>query len=336
MSLTGKGKRMQRRTIALLTAPVLLTSLAACGSTGTDSAADGAYPVTVENCGVDVVFEQQPERVVLLETAPVTILDGLGVMDSVVSLAGVFDPAYYSDDLNAKIDEIPTLSDDIDASGHLMLSQEVVIAEQPDLVLGLPDGVTREGLDSAGANTIIQDIYCPEGPEEATTFDTLYGQVDEYGQIFGKQTEADELNASLKERVKKVTDQTADGPERTAAVLYPTVGGGPLYTYGNTSMAQPQLDAAGFTNVFEEQDERVFEVSIEELIDRDPDVLVLLGQGEELDELEVEVERLPGSDSLTALEDGNVLAQQFNFTEPPSPLAVDGLERIVDEFGTGE
>ena len=29
-------------------------------------------------------------------------------------------------------------------------------------------------------------------------------------------------------------------------MLYPTVGGGPLYAYGTSSMAHPQLEAAGF------------------------------------------------------------------------------------------
>ncbi|GAA4898048.1 iron complex transport system substrate-binding protein [Stackebrandtia albiflava] len=325
---------MRHRTVTLLAVPVLAVSLAGCG--GTDAgAADAAagYPVTVENCGTEVVFPQAPERVVLLESAPVTILDGLGVLDRVVSRAGSFAPEYYSDDLNARISEIPALSEDIDAAGHLMLSQEVVMAEEPDLVLGLPDGMTREGLADAGANVLIQDVYCTEDVAP-TTFDTLYSQIETYGRIFDRQGQSADLVDSLRDRVAAVTEATADAPERTAAVLYPTVGGGPLYTYGTASMAQPQLEAAGFTNVFADSSQRVFEVSVEELIDRDPDVLILLGQGD-LSGLAGEITALPGADSLRALADDQVLVQSFNFTEPPSPLAVDGLERIVERFGTG-
>lgn len=326
---------MRRRTPAFLTVGVLVSSLAGCGAADdADAGGEGIYPVTVENCGTDVVFDQAPERVVLLESAPVTILDELDLLDRVVSRAGSFAPEYYSTDLNDRIDEIPVLSEDIDASGHLMLSQEVVIAEEPDLVLGLPDGITREGLTDAGANVLIQSVYCPEDVEP-TTFDTLYEQIDLYGDVFDHQSQADEVIASLQDRVAAVTDATADAPERTAAVLYPSIGGGPLYTYGSASMAQPQLDAAGFTNVFAESSERVFEVSIEELIDRDPDILILLGQGD-LSGLTDEITSLPGSDSLRALSQDNVLVQLFNFTEPPSPLAVDGLEQIVERFGTGE
>lgn len=298
-------------------------------------ATDGgtSYPLTIENCGDEVVFTAPPERVVLLESAPATILDALGVLDSVVSRAGPFPDGYYDDALAERIDTIETLSDEIDASGHLMISAEVVLAQEPDLVLGLPDGLTRAGLRDGGSNALVQPVYCPTGVDD-TTFDSLYGQILTYGEIFDRNDEAEQLVALLTSRVATVEESTAHTPERTAAVLYPSAGGGPLYAYGRASMSQPQLEAAGFTNVFDDTSERVFEVSIEELIDRDPDVLILLYQGDPTG-VRDEVENLPGSDALRAVASGDVLVQLFNFTEPPSPLSVTGLERIVERFGSG-
>ncbi|AWB86324.1 ABC transporter substrate-binding protein [Mycetocola zhujimingii] len=314
-----------------------LTGCAAPVTAAHDStrAGDGTttYPLTIENCGETVTFDQAPERIVLLESAPATILDGLGVLDRVVSLAGPFPDEYYDSGLAGRIDAIDTLSDRIDAAGHLTISAEVVLAQEPDLVLGLPDGLTRTGLLDGGSNTLVQPVYCPTGVED-TSFDSLYEQIEIYGQIFDRNDEAQELVADLKARVTDVESATADAPERTAAVLYPSAGGGPLYAYGRASMSQPQLEAAGFTNVFDDTPERVFEVSIEELIDRDPDVLILLYQGDD-GGVEDEVRTLPGSDALRALTESNVLVQLFNFTEPPSPLSVVGLERIVERFGTG-
>ncbi|GIE76304.1 hypothetical protein Aph02nite_22540 [Actinoplanes philippinensis] len=122
------------------------------------------------------------------------------------------------------------------------------------------------------------------------------------------------------------------GDKRTAAVLYPTVGGGVTYAYGSTSMAHPQLEAAGFTNVFAESKERVFEVTLEELLGRNPDVLILLYSDGDPKAVEQAVTSLPGTEKLKAVASGNVLPQLFNFTEPPSPLSVDGLEKIVTRF----
>ena len=90
-------------------------------------------------------------------------------------------------------------------------------------------------------------------------------------------------------------------------------------------------DNAAFGDV----DERVFEVSLEELLGRDPDVLVLLHSDGDPAEVEEAIELLPGADGLTAVTNGDVMTQLFNFTEPPTPLSVEGLERIVARFGGG-
>ena len=339
--------------VALVIVALACSACAAPSSSAADSAdapaagtnPDGstAYPLTITNCGEEVVFDAAPERVMLLESAPVTILDGLGVLDRVVARAGSFPPGYYDAGLAARIDDIESLSDDIDASGHLTMSAEVVLAHQPDLALGLPQGITREALLDGGANTLIHPVYCPSGVGD-TSFDTLYEQVETYGRIFDRNREAADLIDELRDRVAAVEEATTDAPARTAAVLYPSVGGGPLYAYGRASMSQPQLQAAGFDNVFADTPDRVFEVSVEELIARDPDVLILLYQpdhdqtgGLEADQQAVldELAGLPGADALQAYRDGDVMVQLFNFTEPPTPLSVDGLERIVERFGSG-
>ncbi|WP_106815677.1 ABC transporter substrate-binding protein [Microbacterium timonense] len=331
---------------------LILAALACTGCAGTANAGEQAppasgastsYPLTVTNCGEPVVFDAPPQQVMLLESAPVTILDGLGVLDRVVARAGSFPSEYYDADLAQRIDDIPVLSDDIDASGHLTMSAEVVLAYEPDLALGLPQGITREALRDGGAATLIQPVYCPNGVGD-TSFDTLYEQIETYGRIFDRNRQAADLIDDLQARVRAVQDATADAPARTAAVLYPSVGGGPLYAYGRASMAQPQLEAAGFENVFADTADRVFEVSIEELIARDPDVLILLYQpdaqhaGDTAGEEKVvlaELANLPGAEALRAYRDGDVMAQLFNFTEPPTPLSVTGLEHIVERFGDG-
>ncbi|MDQ2660523.1 MAG: ABC transporter substrate-binding protein [Actinomycetota bacterium] len=327
----------RRRSAAAL--GVLVLALSGCaGAEASEHASSGSggvpsYPLTVTNCGEEVVFEAAPERVILLESAPVTILDGLGVLDRVVSRAGTFPADYYDADLADRIGQIETLSDDLDASGHLTMSIEVVLAQAPDLALGLPQGISRAALLQSGTNTLIQPVYCPSGVGD-TSFETLYEEIMTYGRIFDRNDEADALVAELRDRVAAVVAATADAPRRTAAVLYPSVGGGPLYAYGRASMSQPQLEAAGFENVFADTAERVFEVSIEELIARDPDVLVLLYQGSEAGVLDA-VANLPGGEALRPLQNDDVLVQLFNFTEPPTPLSITGLERIVERFGTG-
>ncbi|SDU67812.1 ABC transporter substrate-binding protein [Jiangella alkaliphila] len=319
-----------------LPAAVALVLLAAACGTDDDTteaaATAGDHPVTVENCGVDVTFDAPPERVVLLESAPATIMHELGVLDAAVLRAGAFPEEYYDDETNAAIAGIESLGEDLDTSGHLQISQEVIIAQQPDLVMGLPDGITREGLDGVGINALMQPVYCPEGVD-ATTFDDVYEQIETYGQIFDRADEADALVSDLQDRVAAVEAAAEGAPERTAAVLYPTVGGGSGYAYGNRSMAHPQLEAAGFSNVFGDVDERVFEVSLEQVLAADPDVLILLYVDGDPAAVKDAVVSLPGAEDLRAVQNDDILVQLFNFTEPPTPLSIDGLERIAEQFG---
>ena len=82
---------LRRRTLmAGLVGAVGLT--AACGSSD-GSTADGdsdgggsaeGFPLELPNCEATLTFDAPPERIVLLESAPVTTLDGVGVLDRVV------------------------------------------------------------------------------------------------------------------------------------------------------------------------------------------------------------------------------------------------------------
>ncbi|ACU97141.1 ABC transporter substrate-binding protein [Saccharomonospora viridis] len=330
---------VHRRFPVLTPALALLLLGTACGgpvATGErPTASAGHFPLTITNCGVDVTFDGPPERIILLESAPVATMRALGVLDSVVLRAGAFPPEYYDAETNAALRAIPSLGEELDSSGHLQISEEVIIAQQPDLVLGLPDGVTREGLEAVGINVLVQPTMCPGGVG-ATTFDDVYEQINTYGRLFDRQDRAAELVASLRQRVaavEKAVEKAVGRPRRSAAVLYPTIGGGVGYAYGNESMAHPQLESAGFTNVYADVDERVFEVTLEDVLEQDPDVLVLLHVDGDPDAVKDAVVNLPGADALTAVRNDDILVQLFNFTEPPTPLSVDGLERIHETFG---
>lgn len=308
---------------------------------GTSGGGSEGFPLSVANCDTEVTLESPPERVVLLDSAPVTILDGIGALGTVVARAGSFPGGYFDEDLRTRLEGIPALSEDIDATGHLQINQEVVIAQSPDLVLGLPDGITREGLQAAGAVALLPRTYCG-GLAGRATFEALHEEIESYGSVFARTEEAAALVTSLRERIEAVrgagterdeAGRTGTARERTpltAAALYATSGGGPLYAYGATSMVTAQLDALGARNVFEDTAERVFEVSAEPLLAADPDVLIVLHQGTAPDdEIIAETVGAARLDSLRAVEDAAVLPLLFNFSEPASPLVVDGLERIA-------
>ncbi len=319
---------------SLALAGALSLTLAGCSSTNDPEAAaveSAGYPLTIMNCGKEVVLDAPPERVVLLDSSPVTFLHLLDVMDRVVARAGTYPSEYYDAETQAEIDRVPLLTDKLDTSGHLQISQEVVMAQKPDLILGTAEGMNRETLAASGIPLLEEPSFCPEPPEDAA-FADIGDQMETYARAFGIEERGLELAQELDDRVQEISATVPDGETRTAAVLYPTVGGGVTYAYGTGSMAHPQLEAAGFTNVFADEDQRVFEVSREELIGRDPDVLILLHTAGDPAEIASAITSLTGVQSMTAVANDDIMVQLFNFTEPASPLSIAGLENIIERF----
>src|SRR5699024_5876154 len=259
------ARRTARGSAALAVTSTLL--LAGCSSNTTSSAqddnADDGYPVTVENCGAEVSFDAPPEQLVLLKSASVPALHALGVLDRTVARAGAFPSELFDDETNAEIQDIPELTSDIDPTGHLQISKDVVIAEEPDVVFGEVENLPRQSLSQVNIALLEEPAFCSTDAETDPTFDSVYDQVQLYGEVFDRTDKADDYVDELEQRVADAEDTVADDEDRTAAVLYPTVGGGTMYAYGTDSMAHPQLEAAGFTNAFEDTSERVFEVSAE-------------------------------------------------------------------------
>ncbi|WP_408898704.1 ABC transporter substrate-binding protein [Nocardioides sp. R1-1] len=327
---------MRRRPLTALAATGTALVLSACGLTSVSEhsaeGGSGPYPLTVENCGADVTFAAAPERVVLLKSAAVPSLAALGVLDRVTARAGEYPRAYYDDATWAALEEVPALTGKTDTSGHLLVSKEVVIEQEPDLVLGEVDNLSRETLAAAGIPLVEEPAMCAEGLAEPG-FDDVVAQLETYGRIFDRTEAAAAASAELEQRVAALTAAPA-ADRRTAAVLYPTVGGGVTYAYGTRSMAHPILEAAGLDNVFADTDERVFEVTPEELVGRDPDVLILLHSAGDPEAVVEAVTTLPGAASIAAVRDGELMPLLFNYVEPPTPLAVDGLEQVRGRFGS--
>ncbi|KRF19342.1 ABC transporter substrate-binding protein [Nocardioides sp. Soil797] len=323
---------MRRTPLAVALAAVVLTGCGLVGGTDETATVEGEnYPVTVDNCGAAVTFNREPERVVMLKSSAVPFLAELGVLDRVKSRGGEYPRDYYDDQTWAQLEEIPALTSRTDASGHLLISKEVVINQEPDLVLGEVDNLNRDTLSSSEIPLIEEPAMCAEGLDDPG-YDDVVDQLRTYATVFDRRDEGEIAVRELKKDLAELTAR-ADGETRTAAVLYPTVGGGVTYAYGTRSMAEPQLEAAGFSNVFADTDKRVFEVTTEELLARDPDVIIALHTTADDDGVTEAIADLPGADSLTAVRNGDVMPLLFNYVEPPSPLNLRGLELILDKFG---
>jgi len=295
------------------------------------AATDDGFPLTFTNCGREFTLDSAPERVLIMESAAPSLLFAAGAMDRVVARIDRFEPEYYTADEMAVLDALPALQTEFTATGGAQISIESIIDLDPDIVIGYDtETLTHDTLGDVGIQLYVMPPFCDNPPKPS--FESILEEVRLYGEIFGTTEIANASAAAMEAAVATAADApVAEG--KTAAGL--GVGSnGDIYAYSSLGMVHPLMEALGMTNLFGEFDERVFEISIEELIDRNPDILVLLYWEPDLTHEQVSalVTDVPGAGSLTAVAEGEVYPLKFNFAEPPSPIVVKGLSNLGERI----
>lgn len=312
--------------------PMLLTILCvttACGSTGTarqDAAA--GFPMTVDSCGREVTIEQPPQSVLTMGTDAPTLMAAAGAAERIDTRAAEF--GFPLGRLRDELADIPLISPNQEPS------KEVIIGTGADLVIsyGL-NGTSPQALAAAGIDTLVPSGRCDAstgGPAQAgVTFGDVYRDIALYGRLFGTEKQAAESVKNLRARVAAVKKQ-AQGRTATAAAVY--FSGNALGAYGSSSMAHTQMQALGLTNVFADTHKRTFEVSLEEFIARDPDVVIVLigsGPGATAQKAKQKLRALPGAETVTAIQQGRIISIGYTYLGG-GPLAVDGLAKMAKQL----
>lgn len=319
-----------------------LLALVSCGS---DRPADQAgaqtqvntpanFPMTVENCGHEVAFDKPPDRVVLIGVESIPVLAAVNALDRVVARTGEVPFESYDPATRAAVERIPALSEQTNANDTVELSLEDVITRRPDLVIGYErSGISRQDLQTVGIPLLVMPAFCASpGAEVSTnpTLDAVYETVEFYGKVFGTNTE--QAVSDLRTRVRTIEQACQGAPNRSGAALFVSTEAVPPEAYGNASMSDAQMQAAGITNVFGDLNKRIAEVNFEEIVARDPDLLILINVKGTPEEIKTSFLSFPGARNLTAVRNDDILVMPFELTDPATPFTVKGFEVIGQEF----
>jgi iron complex transport system substrate-binding protein len=314
------------------TAPQTTAPRTTAPTSGAEAASIDGFPLTFTNCGREFTLDAAPQRVLLMEAAAPALLFAAGAMDRVVARIEDFPEEYYTTAEMAVLDAIPALEAEATSTGGVEVSLEAIIDTRPDLVIGFDTAtITHDALADVGIQLYVMPPFCDNPPKPS--FDSIVEEVRFYGRLFGTSAVADPNADALATTVADASAApVAEG--RTAAALYVASDGSAIYAYSALGMVHPVMETLGMTNVFAELGERVPEISIEEVIDRDPEVLILLYDDTGLTPAEITalVTDLPGASGIRAVADGSVHPLLFNFAEPPTPLVVAGLSLLADQI----
>jgi iron complex transport system substrate-binding protein len=257
--------------------------------------------------GSGTAFEARrpPQRIISLIPSATETIIALGATERLVA--------------RTEFDVDPALAHLPSVGAGLTPSLEQLTLLSPDLVVAWPDNATRAvigRLEEFGTR-----IYAPQ----VQTLADLRQATVQLGQILRLEEAADSLITSIDEQLQAVRSAVA-GRERPS-VFY-VVWYEPATTSGSGTYIDELIEIAGGRNVFEDAPGLWPQVSMEEAVRRQPDI-VLISQTEDSP---IDTGRLAaavGWRELRAVKEGRLVQVDANLYNRPGPQVSEAARRLA-------
>lgn len=327
-----------RRSIFCLVATALPLMLAACvapqaspaGSASLSAPAQAisplpapAYPQTFTDAlERTVTIHSRPQAIVPLSPSVTEILFAIGAGDQVVART-------RHDNYPSQVESLPSVGG-ITAES---VSIETLLALEPDLVIA---GSRRqlEIVDLLAETGIPVYVFAPQ------SLDDVLATIRTLGEMTGNQSGAQAVIDDMQARIAAVQEKVERIPPDQRVTVFYEVWHDPLTTTSRATFIGELLELAGGTNIFADLEGAYPHISDEQVIIRDPQVIV--GPSSHAEQLTPEqIAMRPGWGDLAAVQNKAVYIIDGDIISRPGPRVVEALETLAahlypDHFPDGE
>jgi iron complex transport system substrate-binding protein len=260
-----------------------------------------------DDMGPAVSIQKSPERIVSHVPSITEILFALGLGDRIV---GVSDFCDYPEEAKSK----PSVGN------YFNPSIERIVALNPDLVLtdGHSEGVKQ--LDSLGIAFLVID------PKD---FDGIFRDIKLIGQATGTEARANKLVDQMKADVARITNQVKGAQKVKAFYVIDATDLNNPWTAGPGSFIDSLINMAGGENVAGKAVVPWPQFSIEQLVNADPEVIILPAKHGTAFTTPEELQGHPGWRQLTAVKQDRIYTIDSDLVDRSGPRIVQGLEEIA-------
>jgi len=233
-----------------------------------------AYPLTLRNCGVDYTFTKAPERVISPSVPSTEIMLALGLERRLAGVVGGV--SVITPELQSRMAGVHVISERTFPSP----SKEAVLSVNPDfLVAGYSEvfaptaAGSQAGLKDLGVNSYLVQGKCGEKTGSEASLDDTYADIENMGKIFDIRNQASALVAQLRAEAAAVAPVT-----NKPKVLLWSAGREKPSTSGFTSLTDDLTRRAGGVNILPEIGDSL-PFNWEAVVDRNPDVFIIVATG---------------------------------------------------------
>ncbi|BDH56828.1 ABC transporter substrate-binding protein [Tsukamurella sp. PLM1] len=317
------------RAHALVLPVAAATVLAGCGSPAPavepGPSVRPEFPVTVTTCDFATTIPTEPQRIVTLNQGATEVALALGAADRMVGTA-------YLDDavaprFAAAYNAIPVLAPKFP-------TMEKVLATRPDLVYASYTSAfadknlgDRAKLAGQGVASLLSPSGCAKKPERAS-WDLIWEELTAAGRAFGTE---DAARALIADQQAQLAEPTLQGAARGSRIFWWDYGAPSGLNVG-AGRGTPQLliEAVGGVNVFAHLPGNWAEVSLENVVGTNPDVIVVADAvGHPAQERIDRARKDPALSQLRAVRENRFVVIPFSETTSGVRL-LDGAHRLAD------
>ncbi len=286
---------------------------------------------TVQSCNRAVTFDAPPERAISNDVNLTEMMLVLGLADRMVGYTGISGWKTLDEEMRAGVEQLPELS-------ARYPSKEVLVGADADFFFagwnyGMKVGgeVTPETLAPFGIQVYELTESCSHIMEkEKASIEDMYADLMNLGAIFGVEDKAAELVDGYRADLTAITDKLeTDEPLR---VFVYDSGEDTPFTAGRYAMPTALIEAAGGVNIMDDFAKSWATVTWEEVVERNPEVIVIVNYGEVTAEQKREfMISNPAFADLDAVRNDRFVTLQY-VEATPGPRNIQAIKTLAEAF----
>jgi iron complex transport system substrate-binding protein len=290
--------RVRRLLVRILSLTILAFLTVSASSCSSKSNSPTAPRSVIDELGRSVQVSAQPKRIVSLAPSTTEILFAIGAGERVVGVTSYCD---FPPEAREKAPVGDTLKPNV----------ETIVALRADLVI-----ISTASQVEASFRKL-EELGIPVFVTNPRNIDGVVASIDKLGELIGSQDRARRLSEELRSKILAVEDRVADAHRPSVLVI---LGTEPLITVGARSFINDLINRAGASSISAEEDADYPQYSIETVIAKQPEIILLQTGG---NELTARLQQTP------AARTNRVYHIDDDLLLRPGPRIIDGLEQLA-------
>jgi iron complex transport system substrate-binding protein len=213
----------------------------------------------------------------------------------------------------------PALQKVSSIGSYIQLNLEKILSLKPDLILGTLDGNRKDEI------LHLRELHLPVVVVKTSSFEEIDVSIQLVATVLGKAKEGENIVERLKKGLVQFRERAKTHlPKRVML----QVGGDPLTVVGKKSFLHDAISLVGASNIYADADAAYPRPSLEDVIKRDPDFIIVAAMGADLAPYRKMVNKWKQFPRLSAVKNKRVILLQSDTLLRPTVRILEGLAQF--------